>query len=50
VDFVVSWGLSGDPLCRVTVRGPYEYSLRGAFERVRLEEGASRVALWKRRE
>jgi hypothetical protein len=50
VDYVVSWGLSGDALCRNTVGPPYEYSLRGAFERVRLEEGASRVALWKRRQ
>jgi hypothetical protein len=48
VDWVVSWGLSGDPLCRTTVGSPYEYSLRGSFERVRLEEGASRVALWRR--
>jgi hypothetical protein len=50
VDYVVEWGVSGDPLCRSTVRAPYEYSLSGAFERVRLEEGFTRVALWRRRE
>jgi hypothetical protein len=49
VDFVVAWGLSGDPLCRTTVRAPYEYMLRSAYERVRLEEGFSRVTVWRRR-
>jgi hypothetical protein len=49
VDFVVAWGLSGDPLCRNTVRAPYEYILRSAYELDRLEEGFSRVAVWRRR-